>query len=345
MATPCPPGRYGAAQRLISDSQCTKCVAGYFCPYYGETRKDMQFGTENMKCNAGFVCLEGSRTASPTSLAEDNGRLCNAGYYCPKGTFQDKECGLATYNPDIGQSSCIDCPAGFICNSTALSSVSIKCIVGYYCPAKTIVPLPCPAGTYMPYGGAKVDTECIICPPGKYCVGGNAAPDGLCAEGYACSLGAPQSSPQNIYKFELDSIPGKCPMGYFCPQGSSSPQPCPPGTYQGATGSASCNKCPKGKYCDEYGLTVAVRECAFGYLCILGAKHPRPINEATEGGRLCSPGYYCPVGATRELACKPATYEPRYGSGACQMCPKGYYCVPPDGAENMIYPIICPVSY
>lgn len=42
-----------------------------------------------------------------------------------------------------------------------------------------------------------------------------------------------------------------CPVGYVCPQGSSEPVPCPPGSYGNRTGAESleeCHKCPPGTF-------------------------------------------------------------------------------------------------
>jgi len=42
-----------------------------------------------------------------------------------------------------------------------------------------------------------------------------------------------------------------CPVGYICPQGSSEPVPCPPGSYGNHTSAESleeCHKCPPGTF-------------------------------------------------------------------------------------------------
>ena len=43
----------------------------------------------------------------------------------------------------------------------------------------------------------------------------------------------------------------QCPLGYYCVEGSESPQLCPSGSYQDQGQSSSCKQCPEGFYCDN----------------------------------------------------------------------------------------------
>ena len=60
-----------------------------------------------------------------------------------------------------------------------------------------------------------------------------------------------------------------CPLGYFCVEGSPSPQICPSGTYQDEMRSSACKECPAGFYCDN-ALAAVVNytlfECPEGLL-------------------------------------------------------------------------------
>lgn len=50
---------------------------------------------------------------------------------------------------------------------------------GYYCPAGTAAPLPCPEGTLNSLEGALALAACKLCPVGRYCRGdANWEPDG-----------------------------------------------------------------------------------------------------------------------------------------------------------------------
>ena len=81
----------------------------------------------------------------------------------------------------------------FISQVTAQGS----CPGGYYCINGT--PQPCPPGTYR--GRDDPVTDCIICPPGKYC-------------------------PHDVM-----GQPLPCPGGYYCSERTIIPIPCSKGNY------------------------------------------------------------------------------------------------------------------
>jgi hypothetical protein len=89
--------------------------------------------------------------------------------------------------------------------------------------------------------------ECQPCTPGKYC-GSVAlqAPTYDCTAGYYCGLGSSVSTPHDSDPFHVSyvgetcvgvnktAINDVCPPGHYCPEGSSSPLQCPPGTNSSA---------------------------------------------------------------------------------------------------------------
>lgn len=173
--------------------------------------------------------------------------------------------------------------------------------------------------------------DCFECPPGKYCLGAKALPDGDCDAGNFCPKGQSAKAYAAAYKFG-DTVGGKCPAGHYCLAGSLSPVPCPIGTYtdtEGLTLLASCSACVGGYYCDEEGLTLAEikardKVCDPGYYCTASATKPHPTDGVTGG--LCTKGNYCPSNSSTETPCAKGMYETRGGSDACQECPAGYYC-------------------
>ena len=203
-----------------------------------------------------------------------------------------------------------------------------KCPKGHYCPAGTKKQYPCPAGTYSPFENIASKAECTDCDPGKYCTGGKDVPDGDCNAGFVCPKKSPVAISSSVYSKSANT-PGLCPAGYYCEVGTAFPKPCPIGTYRSSTGGVdinACISCPAGRYCDELAMISPGKPCAAGHLCTGGATHARPLDPATEGGKLCSKGRYCPAGTTMEMECLPGTFENREGSSQCQTCPAGYYC-------------------
>jgi len=55
------------------------------------------------------------------------------------------------------------------------------CPIGYYCPAASAQPIPCPDTTYMNHTGASI---CYDCPQGYRCTDGVMADP--CPQGYYC---------------------------------------------------------------------------------------------------------------------------------------------------------------
>lgn len=62
-----------------------------------------------------------------------------------------------------------------------------------------------------------------------------------------------------------------CPLGYYCPEGSSAPQACPTNTYNdklGASDLSYCLACPANKICSGTAVSDPKSECPAGYYCI-----------------------------------------------------------------------------
>ena len=81
---------------------------------------------------------------------------------------------------------------------------------------------------------------------------GLTAPTGQCDGGFYCTGGAILQNPSSLVYGDI------CPVGHYCPAGTSSPEPCPAGTYlstEGASASGDCVFCPSGRYCASTGLS------------------------------------------------------------------------------------------
>lgn len=109
------------------------------------------------------------------------------------------------------------------------------CSFGGYCPAGGISKQPCPAGTYNPDKIGQGSADCILCPPGKYCVGDTStASSGPCTAGHICPGGA--SNPKQK----------RSPKGHYSQEGAATATPCPKGTYNPNEGQAECRPCVAG---------------------------------------------------------------------------------------------------
>lgn len=199
-----------------------------------------------------------------------------------------------------------------------------------------------------------------LCTPGRYCAE-NATTlwgHGPCAEGYLCPAGTgtptPASSkcPAGWYCASGSSSPSSlCQPGYYCPEGSSSPRSylCPAGSFCYA-GSAEPALCPAGSWSSTPGRFTACNLCpASTYSGAVGATNYTSCKDCPAGFQCPSAGMAaplpCPAGAKSAptglscVECPAGTFNQMPGNNAsdpCSPCPAGHICragtVYPEGA-------------
>ena len=142
-------------------SQCQPCTNGSYCE-----------GTGNIKptgpCDAGYYCPSGQHSRTAFS--------CNGGYYCPTGSPNQVLCPSGKWQDLTQQYECKVCSEGYFCdraNGPITDVTSNPCPNGYFCPNGTrfATEYGCPNGTYG--NGTKLvrASQCLKCPPGRYCHG------------------------------------------------------------------------------------------------------------------------------------------------------------------------------
>ena len=65
------------------------------------------------------------------------------------------------------------------------------------------------------------------------------------------------------------------PQGFYCPEGTSAPEPCPEGTYSSRpalSDRSECSPCGGGQYCTGVGLKEPSGSCQERFYCREGAK-------------------------------------------------------------------------
>jgi hypothetical protein len=133
---------------------------------------------DSMKCTAGYYCLGGSSTKTPTDgTMGDN---CGYGHYCEEGSPAPTPCSLGKYNGDytdaldsskdttgvtngVDSSVCLTCPNGNSCDNrgTQTPSSSATCSAGYYCQDGNVT--PCPAGAFCNTNNNQDTTSPYLC--------------------------------------------------------------------------------------------------------------------------------------------------------------------------------------
>ncbi|PIK41162.1 hypothetical protein BSL78_21986 [Apostichopus japonicus] len=336
---PCPTGYFLNSVGNDALEDCLDCTPGWYCP--GEGRE-----LPLALCDAGYYCPLGQNVSSPPSYR------CPVGHFCEEGSFAPTRCENGTYQDVEGRSSCKECPQGYFCDNTVepvvLNNDTTRCPSGHYCPPGTrydteypcpigtfnnltgddanICPpgyfcpegtdnsRPCPKGTFSDGLGLEKESDCQLCTPGDYCGEvGMTNTSGPCDQGYYCELGS--WDPRN----------STCPSGHYCEEGSGSPEPCPQGTYSGATqrwNVTQCVDCDEGWFCNETGLSSPVDECDGGFYCPPGQSVPNP------GEYPCPIGLHCPIGSPLPVPCDPGSFTNLTHAAECLECPAGFYCVP-----------------
>ena len=168
---------------------------------------------------------------------------------------------------------------------------------------------PCSPGYYNGIIKKSDPTDCLDCPAGYFCPGlAYQGPPLACRQGYYCEA----NSYLEYNDDETNQVKTKiCRIGTYCPSSSGSPK-----------------ACPAGQYCDQDRLATPTNNCAEGYFCSGSAIKARPTTVA-EGGRICTAGYYCGVGASEEVPCPAGYYLDRTGATSnadCMPCTPGWYC-------------------
>lgn len=126
----------------------------------------------------------------------------------------------------------------------------------------------------------------------------------LCPAGYIC--------------YPTSTVPSICPVGSYCPAGTTSTPPrCPSGTYspQGASSEEQCTTNMPSGYYPKGGVAT-----------------------------ICPAGAYCPANTINPIACPRGTYNLSKGKTAvtsCLPCPAGSYCILPTSGLGTKYATPC----
>ena len=107
----CPLGTWDSGEHLprnSSDFVCQLCPAGTAGERANRSACDI--------CEAGYVCLAGCTSTTPTDVTTQNGYACPAGFYCPEGSSEEIPCPAGKYNSlegGVHPDDCVPCPVDY----------------------------------------------------------------------------------------------------------------------------------------------------------------------------------------------------------------------------------------
>jgi len=348
----CREGTYSPNRTL---AECLPCPAGVYCD--GSNLTAVTFAKEDtsllvlfLSCPKGRFCPPGTGSDQPR---------------CPQGTFGGRQ--NLSYADD-----CEPCPAGSFCASAGLAKPSGRCFAGFYCPpyavsgrgatadsdftptaAPSFGPSPAPsvkptgAPTHAPFpkpsqlptSSPSFDFTSEPSSPPTFSRPPSAAPTSTptaqpTTPPTLLPLPAPTLSPTTQMRPTDDRI---CPAGFFCPEGSATPVPCPNGTYSGSlfrlTNSSACLNCTAGFFCPQASRQPE-GPCHAGFFCGRGSHEARPSSG------VCPQGSACPAGSALPELCDSGTFAADYGQATCDKCPAAHFC-----EAGAVTPQVCPPGF
>ena len=352
-----------------TDVEAKKCTAGFACPanmnHYPSTAEI---------CQPGYYCPEGLGSLScplgtynpiygakelvdcllvPAGHYNDAlaastfwNKPCPAGYFCPVGSTNPNAnpCPKGRYRSitrGAQPSHCVPCKSGHYCESEGISA-PLPCTAGYFCPIGSIVPEPCPEGSFSSAQYLKDSRDCAKCTEGKYCMErGQTVETGECDIGYFCKGGSKRPEPTDTIFGEL------CNEGAWCAKGTTAPAACLEGTYipfKGGRSAADCRPCPAGKYC--LGVVndgTPTGDCHPGYFCTGGNTAPDVAGGGSTPATITTVGYYAAIGSPHQTKCPFSLFQSQAGKESCDECPAGLNCIT-EGLSAAV-PAACDAGY
>ena len=259
-----PAGNTTAAGSL--EEGCQACTRGYYCRDTGTT-----LATRTV-CPLGHYCLHGSNSATPCASGSYNDETgswtadaCKS--KCDrKNKAQEGKCGPNNL-VCLHLAFTTSCAAGedllhterhgmdLICNIVTIRFDEAFDNAALYSHSPPFLFVPFPASS----------SSRSVCQTGYFCPRGARSPINVCRIGHYCPEGTPGAATYPCPAGTYSGSPGlmvssqclDCPVGSYCPPGSTSPTDCPAGTYQTierAPDATACQPCEPGYACEQTGM-------------------------------------------------------------------------------------------
>ncbi len=305
----CEPGQYYKAATYqngwaIAEGGCTTCAAGSFCTGVTESFAYLSNATKGTQtCASQFVTgAECDTETGGTCIAFANSDAgakswgeCYTTVAGGKSVKKKSDDKFYTQSCGMGKLTTFGSSSKVVAGDSATYPVCTECACGYACTGTE-------NWNCAPASGSCTDNGIVGCAKGSYSVDGNNPTRTDGRGGTYCKPADPGYYVEEAYQCKQDV----CLAGSKCPgEGTITPTPCDPGTYQDAPGQTTCKDSGKGYYVSTAGATART-ECACGNIC------PGSVNVAQEQ---CKAGTYSDVKASVCISAPAGSYVP--SAGAC----------------------------
>ena len=208
--TSCPANQYTSGcggTSAGSCAGCSYCSTGQYNSGCGGTSSGTCTASTNKQANAAYTSHGSYSNSCPWGCVSGySGSTCALN--CPAGQTGSPcaGCSVGSYKSTTDSVACttVTCGAGSYRSSatgcTTSTCACATCTIGNYCPAGSITPIPCPAGSYCAAAGLSVAT---VCPGGTYSATVGATSVSVCG---ACAAGTYRPS----YAVSLQGLHRSC---------------------------------------------------------------------------------------------------------------------------------------
>ena len=248
---PCPDGTYNNKTGIKNQTECSKCLGGFFCTADSINPTGLIL--------PGFFSQGGASSEQPVAgsckLKIDGTEVwsfdcgpCTPGHYCVGGKSFMEKCPIGTFTDSEqlrSKDECQSCTPGYYCDSAGLENVTAQCSGGWFCTG----------------GATKSEPDVLAeggkCPPGSECPKGSSSPK-LCKVGTYSNVSGKEACdmcPAGYFCLEGTIDPLDCPAGSYCKSGVGTPTECQKGSYSSKSNQQSkisCSDCPPGKHKADY---------------------------------------------------------------------------------------------
>lgn len=87
-----------------------------------------------------------------------------------------------------------------------------------------------------------------------------------------------------------ERVANLCPVGKFCPAGSTDGTNCAKGSFAPTKGMLECVKCPAGYLCEDPSLNLSQQPCPEGYFCPAGGHSP--ATTTCDASKMCCSAFH-----------------------------------------------------